>query len=112
MEKDAYFPPTAARPFGIGIAGPDEVPKDAPRRYVVLAYDEEDRAEIVLWGMQTPERAYAFGRGGGPLVKGESAEATALLLASNLDLDLVWIDPPVGATDRARGDASGCAEHP
>jgi hypothetical protein len=79
------------------IAGPEDLPDEPPRRFVLVEYDDEGEPHVFLWGLQLPGLAVCVGPDGDPLSKNNSAESAHRMFSIAYDdLELLWIDPPVG----------------
>jgi hypothetical protein len=66
---------------------------DTPRRFVICEYDDaDDSLRLVLWGIQTADRAVGFFAKDRSVWHDTTAEGIEETLSRIMDLELIWLD--------------------
>ena len=65
-----------------------------PRRFGIFEYDEEERLDLVCWGIEMPERAIAFFADDASTLRAGSADAVFDTFGRVRAVELVWLDDP------------------
>lgn len=94
MDNDAFVLTDDESRYESEMALPEEIGPDAPRRFMLQAYNEIFESEVFMWGLQMRDCAIAFRPDGTSIVKAGSAAGAHRMFSRVYDLDLLWLDPP------------------
>jgi hypothetical protein len=65
-----------------------------PRRFGIFEYDEEDELALLVWGIETPQRAMGFFADSASTIRATNAADVYDMFGRVRDVELVWLDDP------------------